>query len=223
MEIIFEDKDILVINKPAGLVVTSEGVKKEVTLEDYLRDKYLENAKLPRAGIVHRLDKGTSGVMVIAKNNRALDELKRQFKQRLTKKRYWAFIGGEVVTDGEIKVPIKRSKYQFGRWGVNPEGKEAWTIFKLLKKYKRQGRFYSLVEIDLKTGRTHQIRVHFSYLRWPLLGDRLYGGETNEWIDHPFLHAKELTFLHPSSGEKVCFESDLPDELEKVLAQYEEI
>jgi len=223
LNIVFEDKDILVINKAAGVVVTSEGVKVENSIEEYLRENFEWAKKLERAGIVHRLDKGTSGIMVIAKNELSQKNLKKQFKERKVRKTYVALIGGDTVMDGEIKVPIKRSKYGFGKWGVSEDGKEAWTIFRTIQKYKLGNKIYSLVEINLKTGRTHQIRVHFSYLRWPLVGDRTYGGEMFEWIGRPFLHAKRLEIEHPGSKKKVVFEAELPNELKEALRNYEKV
>ena len=217
VEIIFEDKDILVLNKPAGLVTTKEGRKEEKTVEDWI-EKNRPN-DLPRSGIVHRLDKGTSGILLAAKTLESLNNLKSQFKNRLTAKHYKAMLCGDVSFEGEVKVPIDRSKYVFGKFGPGWNGKQAWTKFKLIKKYSYNGKKYSLVDIDLKTGRTHQIRVHFSYLNWPLLGDKLYGGEMVLGIERPFLQAYYLEINHPVSGERLHFEIDLAKDLKQVLSQ----
>lgn len=215
IKIIYEDGDVLVLDKPAGLVTTREGRAENKTVEEWIEKNRPNN--LARSGIVHRLDKGTSGILLTAKNQESLDDLKRQFKNRLTKKKYKALLCGDVSYEGEINVPIDRSKYVFGKFGVGIEGKHAWTKFKLIKKYKYNGRIYSLVDIDLKTGRTHQIRVHFSYLNWPLVGDRLYGGEMILGITRPFLHSYSMQFTHPKTGKEMKFENEIADDLKQVL------
>ncbi len=130
-------------------------------------------------------------------------------------------MGGEAVIDGSINWPIGRSKYGFGKFGVTVDGKEALTEFKLIKKYKRNGKKYSLLEINLKTGRTHQIRVHLSYLKWPLVGDKLYGGEANI-LFRPFLQAFYLKIKDPVFGKEKDFEIGLADDLKEHLELYEE-
>lgn len=215
-KIVYQDDDILVLNKKEGVVCTKEGRQDTNTLEDWLREKFGDN-RLPRQGIVHRLDKGTSGLMVIARSEKARSELVKKFKSRTIKKTYIALIGGDLSESGEIKVPIGRSKYVFGKFTVNEEGKEAETHFKVIKKYQYLDKTYSLVEINLKTGRTHQIRVHFSYLGWPLVGDLTYGGETLLGLKRPFLHAARLEFKGPINGENLCFNSELATDLQGVL------
>lgn len=217
IEIIFEDADILVLSKPAGLVTTREGRREENTVEEWM-EKNRPNT-LARSGIVHRLDKGTSGILLTAKNQEALDSLKGQFKNRQTIKHYKALLCGDVSFQGEINIPIDRSKYVFGKFGPGVDGKQAWTKFSLIKKYQFNGKKYSLVDVDLKTGRTHQIRVHFSYLGWSLLGDRLYGGELNFGLSRPFLHAYSMEFFHPKTKEKIKFENELAADLKLVLDQ----
>lgn len=220
VKIIYEDNDVLLVEKPAFLVTTKERKNENNTLEDYLRDKFPN--QLPRNGIVHRLDKGTSGLVLVAKTEVALNELKKQFKDRLVKKKYYALVGGDLSYDGTIDVPIGRSKYSFGKFAVNVDGKKARTEFKLISKYKKNNKHYSLVDIDLKTGRTHQIRVHFSYLRWPLVGDKQYGGETSD-LNRPFLHAYFVSFMHPINKQKLEFNIDLANDLIKELMTYEKI
>lgn len=220
IKIIFEDEDMLVLNKPAGLVVTNEGRSGGAkTVEDWV-EKYFPN-ELVRKGIVHRLDKGTSGVLVVAKTETALTNLKSQFKQRNVKKRYKALVGGNLPFDGAINMPIDRSKYSFGKFKVDEEGKRAVTEFMLIKKIKINGKVFSLVDVDLKTGRTHQIRVHFSYLGWPLAGDKTYGGLTIDGLSRPFLHAFELKIKHPKSGKDMTFKAELPEELKNFISGYE--
>ena len=192
------------------------------------RNSYLEDwvkinrpNGLAREGIVHRLDKGTSGLVVVAKTVVALDSLKKQFKSRTTKKTYWALVEGNFPFEAEINMPIKRSNYAFSRFGVNEDGKEAVTLVKIKQKYQKDGKIYSLVEVGLKTGRTHQIRVHLSYLKWPIVGDKLYGSKTV--LGRPFLHARELSLDLPTTGERKTFKTELPVELLELLETYEKM
>jgi len=210
--IIFEDEDLVVINKPAGLVVTNEGRDTlQRTVESWAREN--QKIKLPRAGIVHRIDKGTSGILLIAKNQKTLDFMKGQFKLRKVVKHYLAIVGGDLPNIGTIKVPIERSKYAFSKFKVGVDGKIAETEFEIMKKFTRGSRVYSWVKIDLKTGRTHQIRVHFSYMGWPLVGDRLYGGEVWENLTRPALHSHEIFIRKAENSEIMRFKADLPEDL----------
>ncbi len=220
IKIIFEDSDILVIEKPALMTTTKEKKEEKGTLEDYLMEVKPNN--LPRNGIIHRLDKGTSGLVMVAKTKEAFLGLKTQFKERSLTKKYYCLVGGDVSFEGTIDMPIARSKYAFARFGVNVDGKNALTKFRLIKKYKNEGKIYSLLEVDLKTGRTHQIRVHFSHLRWPLVGDKVYGGEKIDGFKRPFLHAYKIIFKHPISGQEIKLETELPNDLKEVLKKYEE-
>ncbi|MDD4106350.1 MAG: RluA family pseudouridine synthase [Candidatus Shapirobacteria bacterium] len=218
IEINFENDDFLVINKPSGMTTTKERKNEEDTLEDYLH--IIKANNLPRNGIVHRLDKGTSGLVLVAKNNDSLLNLKHQFKARLVAKKYYCLVSGDTSTSGAIDWPIGRSKYSFGKFGVSVDGKRALTEFNLINRYLKNNKKYSLLDINLKTGRTHQIRVHLSYLRWPLVGDSLYGGE-NDILKRPFLHAHELQINDPKTGKRLIFESPLPSDLVKHLELYE--
>jgi len=220
VRVIFEDKDILVVEKPSLMTTTKEKKEEEGTLEDYLRE--IRPNDLPRNGIVHRLDKGTSGLVLVAKNEKAFWGLKKQFKERSLIKKYYCLVGGDAPFEGAIEMPISRSKYAFAKFGVNVEGKRALTKFELVKKYKYKGKIYSLLEIDLKTGRTHQIRVHLSHLRWPLVGDKVYGGESVDGLKRPFLHAYKVILKHPISGQEIKLETELPSDLIEVLEKYEE-
>jgi len=217
-KIIYQDNDILILNKNSGVVSTKEGRKDKETLEDWLIYKFGEN-DLPRQGIVHRLDKGTSGLMVVARTKEARSKMLEMFKKREIKKTYSALVEGDLSREGEIKVPIKRSKYVFGKFAVSEEGKVAETSFKLLKKYYFNDKTYSLIEINLKTGRTHQIRVHFSYLRWPLVGDLTYGGKALLGLSRPFLESIKLEFTHPKTGVRLSFEGELAADLKEVLTK----
>jgi len=221
VEIVYDDGDILVVNKPPLMVTTKEGRGDVGTLEDWL----LENKKIDllRSGIVHRLDKGTSGLVLVAKTGMALKNLKEQFKKRTIEKHYWAMVSGEVPREGKINMPIGRARYTFGKFGVKVDGKMAETWFKVITKYKKDSKIYSLLEIELKTGRTHQIRVHLHYLKWPIVGDKLYGGEMVDNLARPFLHAYEMTFLQPVTKKVMTVRCELPNDLEKVLSLYEKI
>lgn len=214
----YQDKNILILNKKSGVVCTNEGRNNKETLEDWLIQKFGEN-NLPRQGIVHRLDKGTSGLMVVAKNVETRNKMLDMFKNREIKKTYLALIEGDLSKEGNIKVPIARSKYTFGKFAVSEEGKMAETSFKLVKKYYYDNKTYSLIEINLKTGRTHQIRVHFSYLRWPLVGDLTYGGTRFLGLSRPFLESIKLEFKHPETGANLSFEGELASDLKELLSK----
>lgn len=220
IKIIFENKELLVVEKPAGLTTTKERKGEEGTLEDLLMEIRPNN--LDRQGIVHRLDKGTSGLILVAKNELALKKLKRQFKERKVVKKYNCLVEGNSSVDGVINAPIGRSRYAFAKFKVGVDGKESITEFKCINKYRKGDKKYSLLEVNLKTGRTHQIRVHMSYLGWPLVGDKTYGGKTDE-IDRPFLHAVFIEFKDPVSNKVLSFKSELPTDLKKCLKSYEKI
>ena len=189
IKIIFENNELLVLDKPEGWVTTKENNKSEKNVELWLEKFYRNN--LPRNGIVHRLDKGTSGVLVTAKTEEMLKNVKKKFKNREIIKKYTALIEGDLPMVGEMNLPIGRSKYSFGKFKVNPDGKNALTKFRVIKKYEIGGKKVSLVDIDLFTGRTHQIRVHFSYLGWPIVGDKLYGSKIDGRIR---LHCRLISF-----------------------------
>lgn len=211
---------MMVVEKPAGMTTTKEKKEENGTLEDYLRE--IRPNDLLRNGIIHRLDKGTSGLVMVAKTKETFDGLKKQFKERSLTKKYLCLVGGDVSFEGSIDMPIARSKYAFAKFGVNIDGKNALTKFKLIKKYKNEGKIYSLLEVDLKTGRTHQIRVHLSHLRWPLVGDKVYGGEEIVGLERPFLHAFLIIFRHPISDQEIKLEIEMPTDLQEVLKKYEE-
>lgn len=221
IKIVYEDEAVKVIEKPAGMVATNEGRNTTNTVENWALNN--GNQGLERGGVVHRLDKGTSGLMIIAKTKNGLAQLRKQFKARKVNKQYLALVEGDVPIGGEECMPIGRSPYVFGKFGVVWNGKEARTLFKVLCKYTKNGRTYSLLEIDLKTGRTHQIRVHMSYLGWPLIGDRVYGSKAQTLLERPFLHAYHLRFLHPENGNVIELRSGLPKELEDELNTYEKL
>ncbi len=224
LDIIYEDKDVLILHKPAGVVTSPPhlGYKKD-TIAGALLAYSDVFKKVERFGIVHRLDKDTSGLIVVAKNNKARQNLISQFKGRKIKKSYIVLVYGHLKPEqGIIEAPIVRSKKDKTKMSIAPEdeGKPAVTFFKItryLAGEKYQGDF-SLVEVTPKTGRTHQIRVHFACLGHPVVGDTIYGPKKQKLkITRQFLHANYLKFRLPSTKKWVEFECKLPQDLQKVL------
>lgn len=216
IRVVFRDEEVLVLDKPAGWATTKENFS-GMTVEEWLRDNFPNG--LVREGIVHRLDKGTSGLVVVARKEEGLMRLKKQFKDRRVKKMYLALARGETAEKWDLRMPIKRSSRVFGKFAVEVGGKSAVTEFVRKAIYRINGRPFSLLEVFPQTGRTHQIRVHLSYLGWPIAGDRQYGGGVVAGLDRQFLHAAKISFDHPVSGEEMVFESKLPEDLEKLLIE----
>ncbi len=239
LRIIFEDKDVLVINKPSGLVVEQEkSVKGQETLEDILKNDY--KIDLPRGGIVHRLDRDTSGLMVVAKTEKALISLQNQFQSHQVEKQYLALVLGEMeAKEGTIDIALKRDPKNGTRFVATraKEGREAVTHYTLKSQIpnpksqtnpkskiqnKKNKNSMSLVEVNLETGRTHQIRVHFFAIGHPVIGDQVYRTPLSESVSEKlglkrqFLHAIKLSFTHPTTGKKVSFESEPPEDLDKI-------
>jgi len=224
--IIYQDPNLLVIDKPAGLVVFSEGQVKENTLIDYLLEKFpdLKNVgQTPRYGIIHRLDKDTSGILLIAKNNKALSFFQNQFKEGRVSKKYLALVVGNLKDrEGTIETLIGRSPKDRRKQKIylpqEPESdkkRKAITEYKVLQKFKD----YDLIEITPKTGRKHQIRAHLAYLGYPIAGDKLYGFKRQilpKDLSRQFLHATCLKIELPN-GEIKEFHSDMPQDLKNVL------
>ncbi len=257
--IIFEDDDLLVINKPAGMIVNrADTTKDEVTLQEWVEtrtavipasepestkgdpdfhqddkgeigriDTYnAEEVFGSRAGIVHRLDKETSGVILVAKNVEAFVNLQAQFKERKTEKTYLALVHGLVEPEeGEINAPVGRLPWNRMRFGVLADGREAVTKYKILRYYDTKilgNEKLSLVELYPKTGRTHQIRVHLKHINHPIFGDLLYAGRKTSRDDRlhlprVFLHASKISFTHPKSAERMTMEAPLASELQAFL------
>ncbi len=237
-KVIYEDEEILVIDKPSGMIVNKADTTKNLeTVQDWVEKKFkIVNFKFKsedtdfkkRAGIVHRIDKETSGLLLIAKNEKAFLNLQAQFKERKVKKTYLALVHGQVVPEeGEIKAPIGRLPWQRERFGVFPGGREAETKYKVLSiKYKvinGKREPMTLLEVYPLTGRTHQIRVHLKYLGFPIVGDEFYAGrkrarDDRKFCPRVFLHAKAIDFFHPKT-EKLCkIESPLPEDLQQILS-----
>jgi 23S rRNA pseudouridine1911/1915/1917 synthase len=229
IKIIFEDDTILVADKPSGIVVFPEGqtlIRGEKTLIDYLIEKYpgLKQAgEAPRYGIVHRLDKDTSGILLVAKTSEALIFLQNQFINRKVEKKYTALAVGSIKEEkGQIKTLIGRAKQDKRKQKAYPldypdkTGKrEAETLFEVIKRFKE----YTLLSVQIKTGRRHQIRCHLSFLQHPIAGDKLYGFKNQpmpEGLQRQFLHASYLKIQLPN-GETKEFNSELPEDLQNIL------
>ena len=222
IEIIFEDADIIVLNKQPGLVVHPGAGNRTGTLVNALLHHDEELSFLPRAGIVHRLDKDTSGVMVVAKNEFSYLNLVSQLKERKVNRHYLAIVVGEPLSGSTINEPIGRHPKLRTKQAVTDAGKEAITNFKI--KERMGG--YTLLNVSLETGRTHQIRVHLAFINFPILGDSVYGGRkkfaagTTEAVKKEILkfprqalHAEKLEFIHPQSGKKVNYSAKTPKDL----------
>lgn len=241
-EVIYEDSNAFVFNKPAGLLVHSDGRSEDTTLADMLTKKYpkLKEVGEPtrvidangvekiiyRPGIVHRLDKNTTGVIVVAKNQKTFEFLKEQFQKRLVSKKYLAIVYGHVKNDsGKIDRPIGRSKSDFRKWsatrGARGEMREAVTEYKVLKRFSsRKGEPITLLEVRPRTGRTHQIRVHLKAINYPIVGDNLYAGSRVATLGfkRPALHAESISFSLPR-GKRITVEAPMPADFKKALAQ----
>jgi 23S rRNA pseudouridine1911/1915/1917 synthase len=222
LDIVFENNDLLVINKPAGLVVHPAAGHFDGTLVNAVlaHAPDLEGVgDEQRPGIVHRLDKDTSGLIVVAKNDAAHRDLQRQFKDRAVEKVYLALLDGHLPTaTGRIEAAIGRDPRQRKQMAVVAlsQGRAAITEYQVRTVFEN----HTLVEARLLTGRTHQLRLHFAYLKCPIVGDTIYGRRTPTLpIKRQFLHAARLGFDLPGSGERVTFEAPLPDDLARVLAQ----
>ena len=222
LDVVYEDNDVLVINKPKGLVVHPGGGHYDDTLVNALiyNEKELSNINgLNRVGIVHRIDKDTSGLLLICKNNFAHKEIASQLETHSMHREYIALVDGIITSDsGKIIGKIGRSKENRLKMAIdNINGKEAITHFEVLKRYKK----YTLIKCRLETGRTHQIRVHMSSINHPLVGDKLYGGSTSLYNEGQLLHAYNLTFNQPSTKKEVNVQIDLPQYFIDVLNKLE--
>lgn len=227
LDVRYEDKHLLVINKPAGLVVHPAAGNRDGTLQNALLHYDAGLAALPRAGIVHRLDKDTSGLMVVARQLSAHKSLVEQLQARSVHREYLALVQARVTASGHVDAPIGRHPRDRLRMAVVESGKPAVTHYRVLERFPA----HTLVEARLETGRTHQIRVHMAYIHHPLVGDPLYGGrfrlpagasealvEALRKFRRQALHARRLEFTHPASGEPVGWEAELPADFEHLLA-----
>lgn len=219
IEIIYEDNDIIVVNKPKGLVVHPANGNPDGTLVNAIMAICKESLSgiggELRPGIVHRLDKDTSGLLIVAKNDRAHINMSEQIKNHEVRKIYIALVRGVVQEDeATIDMPIGRSTKDRKKMAVVKDGKNAVTHFKVLKRYPK----YTLLEIKIDTGRTHQIRVHMAEIGHPVVGDIIYSNGKNDFgVEGQMLHAKSLDFKHPITGEKMHLEADLPEYFKRIL------
>lgn len=247
--ILFEDDTLVVVNKPPGIVVNRAQSVKEKTVQDWahaylhieappivpkavinddgsvIRDIPAEFAS--RAGIVHRIDKETSGCLVIAKTADAFDHIQRQFKDRTIQKVYLAIVHGELVPEeGEVRAPVGRLPWSPEHFGIMPGGKEAVTQYKVRRLWMRAvGKLrdpLSLVELHPLTGRTHQIRVHMKHINHPIVSDYLYAGRKvaradRLWAPRIMLHAWKIQCMHPASGSQLALEAPIPDDMNRII------
>ena len=219
IEIIYEDNDIIVVNKPKGMVVHPANGNPDGTLVNAIMAKCKNSLSgiggEIRPGIVHRIDKDTSGLLIIAKNDTAHVNMSEQIKNHEVKKTYIALVRG-VIKENEatIDMPIGRSTSDRKKMAVNRNGKNAVTHIKVIKRYEK----YTLVEVNIETGRTHQIRVHLSHIGYPIIGDYTYSNGKNEFgVEGQCLHAKSLEFKHPITGKKMKLEAPLPQYFQEIL------
>ncbi|HUI99484.1 MAG TPA: RluA family pseudouridine synthase [Usitatibacter sp.] len=215
LAVVHEDGDLLVIDKPAGLVVHPGSGNWQGTLLNALLHHAPATRHLPRAGIVHRLDKDTSGLLVVAKNERAQADLVRQLQEHAVKRTYLALVRGRVASAGSVDAPIGRHPVHRTRMAVVAGAKPAVTHYRVREALPR----HTLLECELETGRTHQIRVHLASIGHPLEGDPAYGGRGPRLLGRQALHAWKLAFRHPASGEAVRFEAPVPADLRALLRE----
>jgi len=215
LKIVYEDAALVVIDKAAGLVVHPGAGQPDRTLLNALLAHAPALAGVPRAGIVHRLDKDTTGLLVVAKTVAAQTELVRQLAERRVSRVYLALVQGDPPTSGAIDAPVGRDAKSRTRMAVTHRGKPARTLYRVLERFGRA----ALVECRLETGRTHQIRVHFQHIRHPLVGDAVYRRGTRHGIEFPrqALHAAELTLSHPTSGETMTWRAPLPRDFKRLV------
>ena len=222
LAIVYEDDDVVVVNKPQGMVVHPSAGHPNGTLVNGLlyQVKNLSTINdVVRPGIVHRIDKDTSGLLMVAKNDHAHESLAQQLKNKTSLRKYVALVHGEIPHEkGRIEAPIGRSKVNRKMQAVIEGGKPAVTHFEVLKRFEG----FTLIELQLETGRTHQIRVHMQYIGYPVAGDPLYGPKKTLKGNGQFLHAKLLGFEHPTTGDSMVFEASLPEIFEKTLATLQE-
>lgn len=226
LDIIFADEDLIVVNKPAGLIVHPGAGAPDHTLVNALIHHFPELALLPRAGIIHRLDKNTTGLLVLARNLTAHHSLTQAMQSREIERTYEALVHGVMTAGGTINADLARHPTQRTKMSVVRSGRTAITHYRVIERFDR----YTHVQVKLETGRTHQIRVHFSHIRYPIVGDSTYGKnktisaklpenlqEALKQFHRQALHAKMLAFRHPSTGEMMSFEAPLPKDMSELI------
>ena len=231
LDIVYEDEALLVINKPVGMVVHPAAGNPNNTLLNALLHHAPALQSLPRAGIIHRLDKDTSGLLVIAKTHNALSNLSLQMKKRTITRIYQAVVNGIMLSGGTVDKPIGRHPIQRKRMAIMDNGKPAITHFRLIERFRDHTR----IKIQLETGRTHQIRVHMASIRHPIVGDQVYAGRLQlpkgaspalikalREFKHQALHACELGLTHPVTHQQMSWQAPLPDDMQALIATLKE-
>lgn len=221
LDIVYEDSYLLIINKQSGLVVHPAPGHYNDTLVNALVNKFkLSDKDSIRPGIVHRIDKDTSGLMIVAKDDKTHDLIAEMIKEKKVERIYWALVEGVIKHDtGTIDAPIGRDTTNRQKMAVTDKNsKDAITHFRVLKRYTDK----TLVECKLETGRTHQIRVHFNYIKYPIVGDPVYGKKTNNDPFGQYLHSKSIRFIHPVTKQEIFLQSELPLEFKERLETLEE-
>jgi len=227
-EVIFTDGHLLVLNKPSGMVVNVSATSSAGTVQNFLEDKYgmrldTQSEFGQRGGVVHRIDKDTSGILVAVKDESSFNGLKKQFIERKVAKIYLALVFGWVEEEAfEVNAPIKRNPDNRLKMAVVREGREALTAFELMGKFKEEALEFSLLECRPQTGRTHQIRVHLAVLQHPVLGDDIYMTRrqlslVGQSFPRLMLHAWKISFKHPITGQELNFEAPIPKEFKKFI------
>lgn len=219
LDIIYEDHDVIVVNKPRGMVVHPASGNTSGTLVNallYHCDDLSGINGVLRPGIVHRIDKDTSGLLIVAKNDQAHTSLSKQLENKTVSRKYYALVHGVIAHEtGTIDAPIGRDIKDRKKMAVTSvHSKKAVTHFRVLERFNE----YTLVECSLETGRTHQIRVHMAYIKHPVVGDETYGLRKTMHVNGQLLHAHEIRFIHPKTGKEMCFEADIPPVFKEVLA-----
>lgn len=226
-KVIYEDDSFFVVEKPFGWITNEAGTTTtQPVLQTWMKKNFeypLKNNWEARDGIVHRLDKETSGLLLVAKTKEVFEDLQRQFKERLVHKTYTALVHGKVEDDeGVINETVGRLPWRRDRFGVMAGGRDALTKYKKIGQYKNGELEYTLLELNPETGRTHQIRIHLKHIGHPIVGDEFYAGrktarKDRKWCPRLFLHAGVINFIHPVTKEKVRFESPLASDLADIL------
>ena len=216
LDIVYEDEDIVIINKASGMVVHPASGNYENTLVNALIYRYNLDDTNVRSGIVHRIDKDTSGLVIVAKNDKTLELLTEMFKNKQIKKTYLAIVDGVINNkSGTINAPITRDVKDRKKMMVGKDGKNSITHFYVLKTFKNN----TYLSLNLETGRTHQIRVHMAYIGHPITNDKVYGKENTSFGQ--YLHASKLEFIHPITKKEIKVEAELPEEFQEKLKELE--
>lgn len=226
-EIEYQDDAFFVVNKPSGWITNEASTTSlQPVVQAWIKDKFkyqLKDDYERRNGIVHRLDKETSGVLLVAKTAIAFDDLQSQFKDRVVQKNYVALSHGDSKQDsGVIEAPVGRLPWRRDRFGVLPGGRDAITEYEVLARFTKLKEKYTYFKLFPKTGRTHQIRIHLKYINHPIVSDQFYAGrktsqKDRKWCPRLFLHAKEISFVHPLTRKRVTYSTNLHSDLQIVI------